>query len=166
MKCCKWLNAGCVFVAFVVVILMLPSAASAKKFFCELSVETAQGMRSFSATWNYNAESSDEAEAEFFSPNNCHRVCGEKLESPKHGKYHLTKCSQKCMDSGKVTCREPGRKASQPPVKPALIDAKQSKANRPLLYSSWIGKSNNKSKRKSSLYIPGQSSKKKALLMK
>ena len=157
-------------IAFCVAVVVLcvfciPSVASAKKFFCEIRVETDLGTRSFSDTWDFKAESTNEAEVQFFSPNNCHRVCGEKLEWPKHGKYHLTKCSQTCMNSGIVRCREPHGQFAQP-VKPALINAKRSKANRPLLYSSWVGKSDNKPKRKNGLYIPGQSSKKKALLLK
>ena len=169
MKCCKRLNAGCFFVALVAVILMLPSAASAKKFFCELSVETDRGTRTFSDTWDFKVESSDEAEAEFFSPNNCHRVCGEKIEWPKHGNYHFTKCSQKCMDSGTVTCREAGSKPSKPPVKPALVGAKQNKTNRPMLYSysSWVGNSaKSKSSNNNSLYISKHGTKKKSLLIK
>ncbi len=156
------------FVAVVVVLCVfcIPSVASAKKFFCELRVETVQGTKSFSDTWDFKAESTDEAEAQFFSPNNCHRVCGEKLEFPKHGKYRLTECSQTCMNSGIVRCREPHGQFTQP-IKPALKDAKQSKTNRPLLYSDWGGKSGNKkSKIRRNLYLSSQSSKKKSLLLK
>lgn len=150
----------------VLCVLCIPSVASAKKFFCELSVETVQGTKSFSDTWDFKAESSDEAEAEFFCPNNCHRVCGEKIEWPKHGKYHFTSCSQACMNSGTVRCREPHGQFTQS-VKPALIDAKQGKANRPLLYSDWGGKSGkNKSKIRRNLYLSSQSSKRKSLLLK
>lgn len=150
----------------VLCVLCIPSVASAKKFFCELRVETVLGTKSFSDTWDFKAESTDEAEAQFFSPNNCHRVCGEKLEFPNHGNYRLTKCSQMCMNYGIVRCREPHGKFTQS-VKPALKDAKQGKANRPLLYSDWSGKSGkNKSKTRRDLYLSSQSSKKKSLLLK